>query len=67
MELLFKLAECNINIGNLEESINYLENIISLSRNIELTDSILNLKYRTRMLLAATVINIGDYTKVIVS
>jgi hypothetical protein len=38
---------------------------MNATRNVKLTDNICNLRYRAKMLLAATFINLGDYTKVI--
>jgi hypothetical protein len=62
---MLKLADCYIKISNLEEAIGCLESLINLTRGIQITDSICTLRYRSRMLLAATVINMGDYTKVL--
>ena len=64
MEHLLKLSECYIKISNLEEAINYLENLIELTKNKKLTESTYEIRNKAQMLLAATIINIGDYTRV---
>lgn len=65
MELHFKLAECNINIKNLEEAIVILESINELTSKNKNSKNISIFRYRTFMLICSVSINLGDYGKAI--
>lgn len=58
-----KLAECNINIKNLEEAIAILESIINLTQKTQNTKHISNFRYKVFMLIGSVSINLGDYSK----
>jgi tetratricopeptide (TPR) repeat protein len=67
IEILFKLAECYIQISNLEEAINSLENLLNLTEKSKKTNSISVFRFNSNMLIGATCINVGDYNKAIKS
>lgn len=65
VELLFKQAECYLQVANLEEAINTLEILVNVTQSSKKTNSISIIRYNANMLIGATCINIGDYTKAI--
>ena len=60
IEMLYTLAECHLNLSNLEESKNILNEITSLTEN---SNNNINLIFRQKacMLLGAILLNIGEY------
>lgn len=63
IDLLFTLSECYINISNLEEAIYNLEKILEVTVANKSQLSTANYRFKCYMLIGATSINIGDYTK----
>ena len=63
VELLFNLSESYVKIGNLEEAIFNLENLIIITEQNKNQVSIANSRFKANMLIGATSINIGDFTK----
>lgn len=68
LDIFYLLGESYLNIGNFDESIFTLENILSTSQLVTDTSNIsyiANIRYKTYNLLAAVYINTGEYTKAI--
>ncbi len=61
----FKLAECNINLKNLEEVIGILDSIISITESAKNSKSIAVFRYKVNMLNGSVSINLGDYSRAI--
>lgn len=63
IDLIFLLSESYINIGNLEEAIYNLENLLEMTETSKHQINTANYRNKTFLLIGATSINIGDYTK----
>ncbi len=66
IELLYTLAECHLNLSNLEESKNTLNEIINLTDDLDnnITNNIYQIiifRQKTNMLLGAISLNLGEY------
>lgn len=67
VELVFILSECYINQGLLEEGINYLENLIDMTNKVKHQLPIQNYRNKAFLLIGASSINLGDYSKALKS
>ena len=65
IDLVFVLCECYCNSGNLEESIYNLEQLLEMTNNTKHQLSTANYRFKCFMLIGATSINIGDYSRAI--
>lgn len=65
LELHFKLAECNINLKNLEEGISILDSIISITESAKNAKNMAIFRYKVNMLIGSVSINLGDYARAI--
>lgn len=63
VDLIFLLSECYVNIGNLEEAIYNLESLLEMTETSKHQISIANYRNKAFLLIGATSINIGDYTR----
>ena len=66
IELLYTLAECHLNLSNLEESKNILNEIVNLTDDLDNNISnniyqIIIFRQKTNMLLGAISLNLGEY------
>ena len=63
IEMLYTLAECHLNLSNLEESKNVLNEIILITENpnINYNNQIIILNQKANMLLGAISLNLGEY------
>ena len=66
IELLYTLAECHLNLSNLDESKNTLNEIINLTDDLDnnITNNIYQIiifRQKTNMLLGAISLNLGEY------
>lgn len=59
------MAECNINIKNLEEAIVILESINEVSSKNISSKNMAIFRYKTQMLICSVSINLGDYGRAI--
>ena len=63
IDLIFLLAESYVNIGNLEESIYNLENLLDMTNQSKSQISVATFRNKAYLLIGSASINIGDYTK----
>ena len=64
IEMLYTLAECHLNLSNLEESKNILNEIILITENPNINNynnQIIILNQKANMLLGAISLNLGEY------
>ena len=65
IEMLYTLAECHLNLSNLEESKNILNEIILITENPNINNNynnqIIILNQKANMLLGAISLNLGEY------